>query len=260
MGFKCFRTSIAWTRIFPKGDEDTPNEAGLKFYDDLFDELLKYNIEPVITLSHFEMPYHLVKEYGGWYNRKVVDFFVRFSEVVFKRYKNKVKYWITFNEINNQRNWQYPLFGYCNSGVIYTEFEHPEQALYQVLHHQFVASAMAVKIGHEINPDFKIGSMIHMMPLYPATCKPDDLIQSQELMRQKYLFSDVQVRGHYPRYLLREWERNNIQVEMLPGDDDILQQGCADYLAISYYMTNIVDAVPPEGEASSLFGKSRFKS
>ena len=106
MGFKCFRTSIAWTRIFPKGDETQPNEEGLKFYDDMFDELLKYNIEPVITLSHFEMPLHLVQEYGGWTNRKVVDFFVRFSEVVFERYKNKVKYWMTFNEINNQRNWR----------------------------------------------------------------------------------------------------------------------------------------------------------
>ncbi len=113
MGFKCFRTSIAWTRIFPHGDEQQPNEAGLQFYDDMFDELLKYGIEPVITLSHFEMPWHLVKEYGGWKNRKVVDFFVKFSEVVMARYKSKVKYWMTFNEINNQRNWKYPLFGYC---------------------------------------------------------------------------------------------------------------------------------------------------
>jgi 6-phospho-beta-glucosidase len=113
MGFKCFRTSIAWTRIFPQGDESQPNEEGLKFYDDMFDELLKYNIEPVITLSHFEMPLHLVQQYGGWTNRKVVDFFVRFAEVVFERYKHKVKYWMTFNEINNQRNWRAPLFGYC---------------------------------------------------------------------------------------------------------------------------------------------------
>ncbi|EEU9945921.1 family 1 glycosylhydrolase [Escherichia coli] len=145
MGFKCFRTSIAWTRIFPKGDEAQPNEEGLKFYDSLFDELLKYNIEPVITLSHFEMPLHLVQQYGSWTNRKVVDFFVRFAEVVFERYKHKVKYWMTFNEINNQRNWRAPLFGYCCSGVVYTEHENPEETMYQVLHHQFVASALAVK-------------------------------------------------------------------------------------------------------------------
>lgn len=258
MGFKCFRTSIAWTRIFPLGDETTPNEAGLQFYDDLFDELLKYNIEPVITLSHFEMPHHLVTQYGGWKNRQVVDFFVHFAQTVFKCYQGKVKYWITFNEINNQTTWQYPLFGYCNSGVIYPDQRQPEQTLYQVLHHQFIASALAVKTGHEINSDFKIGSMIHMMPLYPATCKPDDMVQSQISMRDKYLCSDVQIRGHYPRYILREWKRKNITVDMLPGDETILQQGCADYLAISYYMTNIVDAVPPEEAAQSLFGSSRL--
>jgi 6-phospho-beta-glucosidase len=202
MGFKCFRTSIAWSRIFPNGDESTPNEAGLAFYDRLIDNLLSQGIEPVITLSHFEMPYHLVKAYGGWANRKVVDCFVRFCETVFTRYRDKVTYWITFNEINNQLNWDYPLFGYCNSGVIFTEHDHPEQTLYQVLHHQFVASAKVVALGHVINPDFKIGSMIHMMPLYPATCHPDDLLASQRAMRDKYLCSDVQVRGHYPHYIV----------------------------------------------------------
>jgi len=257
MGFKCFRTSIAWTRIFPKGDETLPNEAGLQFYDQLFDELLKYNIEPVITLSHFEMPLHLVKEYGGWTNRNVIDFFVHYSKTVFERYKNKVKYWITFNEINNQRNWQYPLFGYCNSGVIYTEHDHPEHVMYQVLHHQFIASALAVAAGHNINADFKIGSMIHMMPLYPATCKPEDMIQSQQSMREKYFFSDVQIRGHYPNYILREWERKNITIDINENDNLILEQGRADFLAISYYMTNIVDAIPPE-TSDSMFGKSRL--
>ena len=135
MGFKCFRTSIAWTRIFPNGDEAKPNEAGLQFYDDLFDELLKYGIEPVITLSHFEMPNHLVKEYGGWTNRKVIDFFVHYSDTVMRRYKNKVKYWMTFNEINTQKNHEYPLFGYCCSGVVFNDYERPEEVMYQVVHH-----------------------------------------------------------------------------------------------------------------------------
>ncbi|EKO3421572.1 6-phospho-beta-glucosidase [Vibrio fluvialis] len=259
MGFKCFRTSIAWTRIFPNGDEDAPNEAGLQFYDDLFDELLKYGIEPVITLSHFEMPNHLVKQYGSWQNRQVMDFFVKFSQTVMQRYQHKVKYWITFNEINNQRNWKLPIWGYCNSGMIYADYEHPEQVMYQVLHHQFLASAKVVKLGHEINPDFKIGSMIHMMPLYPATCRPEDMLLAQELMREKYLFSDVQVRGYYPSYLLKEWQRKGIQVEMQDGDDQILRDGCADYLAISYYMTNIVSAQKDEeGETTSLFEGSRL--
>ena len=259
MGFKCFRTSIAWTRIFPNGDEAAPNEAGLQFYDDLFDELLKYGIEPVITLSHFEMPNHLVKQYGSWMNRQVMDFFVKFSQTVMERYKHKVKYWITFNEINNQRNWKLPIWGYCNSGMIYAEHENPEQALYQVLHHQFLASAKVVKLGHEINPDFQIGSMIHMMPLYPATCRPQDVLLAQEMMREKYLFSDVQVRGYYPSYLLKEWQRKGINVEMQPGDDEILRAGCADYLAISYYMTNIVSAQKDEeGSSSSLFEGSQL--
>ncbi|WP_437612380.1 6-phospho-beta-glucosidase [Erwinia sp. V71] len=240
MGFKCFRTSISWTRIFPNGDEQQPNEAGLQFYDDLFDELLKHKIEPVITLSHFEMPYHLVKEYGGWVNRKVVDFFVRYSEVVLKRYRHKVKYWMTFNEINNQRNWQYPLFGYCCSGVIFKDHPQPEQAMYQTLHHQFVASAKVVKLGHEINPEFKIGCMLALVPLYPWSCHPDDVMFAQEAMRERHLFGDVQLRGYYPSYILTEWARKGYHIAMEAGDEQILREGSADYLGFSYYMSNAV--------------------
>ncbi|EKN5089436.1 6-phospho-beta-glucosidase [Yersinia enterocolitica] len=253
MGFKCFRTSIAWTRIFPKGDELQPNEAGLQFYDDMFDELLKYGIEPVITLSHFEMPWHLVKEYGGWKNRKVVDFFVKFSEVVMERYKSKVKYWMTFNEINNQRNWKYPLFGYCCSGVVFTEQENPEETMYQVLHHQFVASAKVVKLGHAINPEFKIGCMVAMVPLYPFSCHPDDMMYSVEAMRERYLFGDVHMRGYYPSYILNEWERRGFTINMEEGDLDTLREGCADYMGLSYYMSNAVSAVNP-GSGNSLSG------
>lgn len=240
MGFKCFRTSIAWTRIFPNGDEAEPNEAGLQFYDDMFDELLKYNIEPVITLSHFEMPYHLYKEYGGWTNRKVVDFFVRFSEVVLKRYRNKVKYWMTFNEINNQRNWRYPLFSYVCGGAIYRDSEHPEQTMYQAMHHQFVASAKVVKIGKEINPDFQIGCMLAMVPIYPWSCNPEDVLYAQQSMHHRYLYTDVQVRGYYPSYIFSEWEQKDITVEMEPGDEQVLREGCTDYIGFSYYMTTAV--------------------
>ncbi|RWR01710.1 aryl-phospho-beta-D-glucosidase [[Pantoea] beijingensis] len=253
MGFKCFRTSIAWTRIFPNGDEQEPNEAGLQFYDDMFDELLKHNIEPVITLSHFEMPYHLVKEYGGWLNRKVVDFFAHFSRVVMQRYQHKVKYWMTFNEINNQRNWQYPLFGYCCSGVVFTEHPNPEQAMYQVLHHQFVASAQAVKIGHEINPELQIGCMIAMVPLYPWSCHPDDVMYAQEAMRERFLFGDVHVRGYYPSYILHEWARKGYHIEMQPDDAQTLREGCADYIGLSYYMSNAVQA-NAQGSGSAVAG------
>lgn len=253
MGFKCFRTSIARTRIFPNGDESQPNEAGLKFYDDMFDELLKYNIEPVITLSHFEMPLHLVQHYGGWTNRKVVDFFVRFAEVVFERYKHKVKYWMTFNEINNQRNWRAPLFGYCCSGVVYTEHENPEETMYQVLHHQFVASALAVKAARRINPQMKVGCMLAMVALYPFSCKPEDVMFAQESMRERYVFTDVQLRGYYPSYVLNEWERRGFNIKMEDGDLEVLREGTCDYLGFSYYMTNAVKAEGGSGDAISGF-------
>nr|WP_154325018.1 6-phospho-beta-glucosidase [Pantoea sp. 201603H] len=246
MGFKCFRTSIAWTRIFPKGDELQPNEAGLQFYDDLFDELIRHGIEPVVTLSHFEMPYHLVKKYGGWINRQVIDFFVRYSDVVMQRYQHKVKYWMTFNEINNQRNWRYPLFGYCCSGVIFTDYPHPEQAMYQTLHHQFVASAKVVKRGHEINPDFKVGCMLALVPLYPWSCLPDDVMFAQQAMRERYLFGDVQLRGSYPTYIQQEWTRQHSAPEMAPEDAGILREGRADYLGFSYYMSNAVQFAAKE--------------
>ena len=253
MGFKCFRTSIAWSRIFPKGDELVPNEQGLQFYDDLFDELLKHGIEPVITLSHFEMPWHLVKEYGGWKHRKLVEFFVRFSETVLRRYQHKVKYWMTFNEINNQRNWRSPLFGYCCSGVIYNQEPNPEECMYQVLHHQFVASAQVVKLGHEINPAFQIGCMIAMVPLYPYSCHPDDVIYAQEAMRERFLFSDVHVRGAYPSYIRKEWQRKGYQIAMEPGDEQILREGCVDYIGLSYYMSNAVRA-HHQGSGTALSG------
>lgn len=242
MGFKCFRTSIAWTRIFPNGDEERPNEAGLQFYDDLFDELLKYDIQPVVTLSHFEMPYDLVKKYGGWKNRKVIDFFVKYALTVMERYKNKVKYWMTFNEINNQKNYKYPLFGYTCSGVIFSEESKPEECMYQVVHHELVASALVVKKGHEINPDFQIGCMMAFVPLYPYSCHPEDIMFAALSMHDRYLFGDVHVRGEYPSYIFKEWERKGFHIEITEDDKDILKAGTVDYVGFSYYMSNAVKA------------------
>ena len=242
MGYKCFRTSIAWTRIFPKGDESTPNEDGLKFYDDLFDELLKYNIEPVITLSHFEMPYHLVKNYGGWRNRKLIDFFVNFCEVVMNRYKDKVKYWMTFNEINNQSITTNTIYAFTNSGIIYEEQEDKEEVMYQAVHYEFVASAKVVKIGHEINPEFKIGCMVAAMPSYPYSCNPEDMIKFVESNREQLMFTDVHVRGHYPRHTLKLWERKNYNLDITEEDKKILKEGIVDFIGCSYYLTTVVTA------------------
>ena len=256
MGFKCFRTSIAWTRIFPNGDEAEPNEEGLKFYDDMFDELLKYGIEPVITLSHFEMPYHLAKEYGGWINRKVIDFFVRYAVTVMERYKDKVKYWMTFNEINNQSNTSADIFGWTNSGVRFSEYDNKKKALYQAAHHELVASALVVKKGHEINPDFQIGCMCSFVPFYPYSCNPDDIMVATECMHERYYFSDVHIRGHYSAFAKKEWEREGTKPVMESGDEEILAEGKCDYLGFSYYMTNAVKADVQKDTAESLDGSS----
>lgn len=242
LGFKCFRTSISWSRIFPNGDETEPCETGLQFYDDLFDELLKYNIEPVITLNHFEMPYYLAKEYGGWINRKLIDFFVRYAVTVMERYKNKVKYWMTFNEINNQSNTSTDIFGWTNSGIRFSKFDDPKKALYQAAHHELVASALVVKKGHKINPDFKIGCMCSFVPFYPYSCNPDDVMLSVESMHERYYFSDVHCRGHYPSYAKKQWQREGNAPMMQPEDEQILQEGKVDYLGFSYYMSNTVKA------------------
>lgn len=242
MGFKCFRTSIAWTRIFPLGDEEQPDEEGLQFYDNVFDELLKYGIEPVITLSHFEMPYHLAKEYGGFMNRKTVDFFVKFAEVCFKRYKNKVKYWMTFNEINNQMNFVNDIYGWTNSGAHFGNYDNPEKAMYQCAHHTLVASAKAVKIGKEINPDFLIGNMISMVPFYPYSCSPKDQLLAQQLMHDRFFFSDVQCRGHYPAYALKMFERKRFNINITDEDKKALSEGTVDYIGFSYYMSNTVNS------------------
>ena len=250
MGFKCFRTSIAWTRIFPNGDELEPNEKGLQFYDDLFDELLKYGIEPVITLSHFEMPYHLAKEYGGWYNRKIIDFFVKFVEVCFKRYKNKVKYWMTFNEINNQANYHNDIFGWTNAGVLYSQYENPELAMYQSVHHLFVASAKAVILGHQINPDFKIGCMLAYTLTYPMTCHPEDTLAAWKNTHNNIFYTDVQCRGYYPSYRLKEFEREGITLPIEDGDLEIIKEGTVDFLSFSYYMSQVAAYNPEDYEGA----------
>lgn len=243
MGFKCFRTSIAWTRIFPNGDDAEPNEEGLKFYDEMFDEMRKHNIEPVITLSHFEMPYHLVTEYGGWRNRKLIDMFVRFAVTCFKRYKDKVKYWMTFNEINNQRDVTNPFFSFTNSGVVYKDGEDRFKVMYQVAHHELVASAKAIVEGRKINPDFRLGCMLAMTPVYPETCRPGDQLAALKEMDKSFFFGDVHVRGHYPSYALKLWENKGWTPQMEDGDLEILKQGTVDYFSFSYYMSHVTTSV-----------------
>lgn len=235
MGFKCFRTSIAWSRIFPEGDEEVPNEEGLRFYDDLFDECLSHGIEPVVTLNHFEMPLGLVKKYGGWRSRKLIDLFVRFATVCFERYRDKVTYWMTFNEINNQADYNEKFSMLVNSGLVVEPQEDPELLMYQAAHYELVASAKAVLIGHAINPDFQIGCMIAMSPVYPATCKPEDLLMSLKAMECRYYFADVHALGAYPSCIPALWERKHFDIDVTDNDLELLSAGVVDYIGFSYY-------------------------
>lgn len=234
MRFKTFRMSIAWSRIFPNGDDATPNEAGLAFYDKVFNELNKYGIEPLVTLSHYEFPIHLITEYGGWKNRKVIDCFVRYAETVFNRYKDKVKYWLTFNEINI-----IGMTGYLSGGLLFDDGKLNLQEMYQAAHHQFVASSLATKVGHEINPDFKIGCMLARMQAYPATCNPDDVMEEIKKDHENLFFSDVQVRGKYPSYAKHFFKENNIELKIADGDLEILEKYPVDFMLFSYYMSSI---------------------
>ena len=246
MGFNVFRLSIAWTRIFPTGMEDEPNEAGLAFYDAVFDECKKQGIEPLVTLSHYEMPYALVEKCNGWEGRECIDYFVKYAQVVFDRYQGKVKYWLTFNEINAGTM---PMGNVLSvgtvkgySGPIVGKEDNP-QARFQALHHQFVASARVVKLAHERYPDFKLGNMICFLTTYPHTCNPDDILKAQQDMQIKnWLCSDVQVRGAYPSYARRFFADNGITIAMEDGDAADLSAGTVDFYTFSYYMTTCASA------------------
>ncbi|EFZ0944644.1 6-phospho-beta-glucosidase [Shigella sonnei] len=215
-------------------------EEGLQFYDDLFDECLKQGMEPVVTLSHFEMPYHLVTKYGGWRNRKLIDFFIRFASTVFTRYKEKVKYWMTFNEINNQVNFSESLCPFTNSGILYSpeeDINEREQIMYQAVHYELVASALAVQTGKSINPEFNIGCMIAMCPIYPLTCAPNDMMMATKAMHRRYWFTDVHARGYYPQHMLNYFARKGFNLDITPEDNAILASGCVDFIGFSYYMS-----------------------
>ena len=233
MGFSCLRVSIAWTRIFPNGDEQAPNEAGLAFYDRLFDELAAHDITPLVTLSHYEMPWGLVKQYGGWGSRQTITFFERYARTVFARYGEKVKLWLTFNEINMSLH--APMTGV---GLPETS---SKGEVYQAIHHQLGASALAVKAGHEIIPDAKIGNMLLGGLMYPLTCKPEDVLETLQENRAWQFFGDVQCRGAYPGYMQRFFRDNGIQLEVTDDDREALKS-TVDFISFSYYMTGCVTA------------------
>lgn len=231
MGFKILRISVSWGRIFPNGDESEPNKLGLKFYDNLLDELEKYGIEAMITISHYEMPLHLAIEYGGWSSRKVIGFFEKFASTIIHRYAKKVRYWLTFNEINMVLH--APFNG---AGIIQSSEKISQSDLYQAVHHQLVASALAVKIGHEIDPYLKIGCMIAGRPMYPLTPHPSDMLEMMKKDRETFFFADMHARGKYPNYMQRFFQEEEIYLNITAEDQEILEH-TVDFISFSYYMS-----------------------
>lgn len=237
MGFKIFRLSIAWSRIFPNGDDSAPNEEGLKFYDNVFEECKKYGIEPMVTINHYDIPMNLVTKYGGWSNRYVLDCFIKLCRLLFERYKGVVKYWLTFNEINI-------LVSACfmGSGIIFKDGEDKYKRTYDAIHHVLVASAHAVKLCHEIDENAMIGCMLNAGIYYPMTCNPKDVFAAQYENRKHYMFTDVQVRGYYPSYMLKEFESNGYKIPYKGDDKQILKNNLVDFVSFSYYSTRVVEA------------------
>ncbi|MBQ6560043.1 MAG: family 1 glycosylhydrolase [Erysipelotrichaceae bacterium] len=239
MGFTALRVSISWTRIYPRGDEEEPNEKGLQFYDDLFDELHRYNIEPVVTLVHNDMPLYLSETYDGFFDKRVIGYYIRYCRTCFERYKNKVRYWITINEINNMLVFDYPLLQFVSAGI-HTNTD--KAIIYQALHNQFVASALAVIEGHKINPNFKIGCMSSYVPYYSLTSDPKDVeATAKEELMQHYCL-DVMCRGDYSAAVYKHFDEEGIALDFSDEERQILKEGRCDYISFSYYISKTVKA------------------
>ena len=243
MGFKTFRTSINWTRIFPTGMETEPNEKGLEFYDKVFDCCKKHGIEPLVTISHYELPYALVEKYNGWASRELIEFYMNYCKAIFERYKDKVKYWLTFNEINMLLHM--PFMG---AGLLFAPGENVQQVKYQAAHHELVASAKAVKLAHAIMPDAMVGCMLAAGQFYPRTCAPADVQAAAEADRDNYFFIDAQARGAYPVWAEKRMERAGVQLDWEPGDRETLAEGTVDFISFSYYAI-LSGAASLEGKA-----------
>ena len=256
MGFKCYRMSINWTRLFPNGDEQEPNPKGVAFYRSIFEALKAEGIQPLVTLSHYEFPYALVKKWNGWADRRTIDCFVHYAETCFKEFGDIVKLWLTFNEINMGLMDHIGLFSTgimpekapCNA----IDFTHEDSVehrniRYNALHHQFLASAKVCKLAHEQYPDLKIGCMIAGGCIYPHTCRPEDVLAAQKAMfKQNYYCGDVQVRGAYGSMSEELWKNEGVTIEWESGDAELLKEGTVDFYSFSYYSSSNVAAHPEE--------------
>ena len=244
MGFRCYRFSFSWSRLFPTGEETEPNQEGLRFYDKVVDELLRWGMEPVVTLCHFDAPLCLVEKYGSWKSRKMIERFLKYCDTVFRHFKGRVRYWITFNEINMLMH--LPFMG---AGIRLKNEEDALRVKYQAAHHELVASALAVKLAREISPEFRIGCMLAAGSVYPYSCNPSDVWESMKKDRENYFFIDVQARGEYPGYAKKFLARQGIEIEMAAEDTEVLRENTVDFISLSYYNSRCVRS-DGKGEAS----------
>ena len=255
MGFKCYRFSMAWTRILPNGDDDVPNEAGLAFYESLIDECLKYGIEPLVTICHFDTPLALVKKYGGWKDRRMIDAYLKYCAAIFNRYKGKVKYWLTFNEINILLH--IPFMG---AGIYFEEGEDPTQVKYQAAHYELVASAKAVQLARQIMPDCHMGCMLAAGQYYPHTCNPNDIYAAMEADRDNYFFIDAQSIGEYPVWAWKRMERAGVHLDCTEDDLAVMKEGTVDFISFSYYSSRCTSGDPQIAERHKANGNAVIAS
>ena len=236
--FNIFRTSINWTRIYPTGEEETPNEAGIKFYRSMFEECRRLGMKVMITISHYETPLAMRDKYGSWANRVYIDLYMKFVRTIVTEFKGLVSYWLTFNEIGNAA-----VKPICwDAAAIYPDSDQLLQEMYQAAHHQFVASALATKFIHETDTNALVGAMIAYKTVYPYTCNPADVIAAEEEKRKEFFFSDVQARGYYPSYIWKFFEENNLNIVMEEGDEDIIKSYPIDFISFSYYRSRVISA------------------
>ena len=247
MGLNVYRFSICWGRIFPTGDEEEPNEAGLKYYEDVIDDLLAHGMEPLVTINHDELPVYLADTYHGWLSRHTIDCFFKYGKTLVDRYKGKVKYWLTFNEINVYA-------GYSHLGVTDTS----QAVIYQCDHHMFLASALVTKYIHETDPQAMVGTMYASSPCYPLTCKPEDVFMKLQTSRRLYYYSDVMIRGYYPSYAKTLWDQANFELKKEEGDDQILKEGTLDFYSFSCYRSTTVQKGSKINSAGMSFDQNPY--
>jgi 6-phospho-beta-glucosidase len=257
MGFTALRISVDWSRIYPKGDEENPNQEGIRYYQDVVDTLLQYNIEPIVTLYHFEMPIHLVREYGSWVNRRVIDFYLRYCKTMFEALKGKVKYWVTFNEMNHidPQTEASDMFTYIIAGLKYSELEgDKKQVLATIGYNMTLASVKAVQLGRGIDSNNKIGCVFGITPSYPVNCDPINVLNAYKAMDRDFYQIDAMCNGVFPKYKLKEYQKYGVMIDVKEEDKEDFKNGTLDFIGLNYYMSEVAKYKSYKEDEESIFG------